>query len=106
MPIRPNLRHHYGRRWRTVTRPAILARAYYECERCAIPDRPMGLKSTLEGAHVNGDSSNDSPTNTAALCHRCHRRHDYAACIRQARETRRRRKDAARGLLALLAEAS
>lgn len=106
MPIRPNLRHHYGHRWRTLTRPAILARACYECERCAMPDRPMGLKSALEGAHLNGDSSNDSPANTAALCHTCHRRHDYAAWAAAAGETRRRRKDAARGLLALLAEAS
>lgn len=51
MPIRPELRHLYGREWREVTRPRILARAggrfdaegrYLggaKCEQCGKPDR-------------------------------------------------------------------
>jgi len=38
MPIRPNLRHFYGRVWRTVTRPRILARAGKKCEQCGVPN--------------------------------------------------------------------
>jgi len=39
MPIRPELREHYGRNWRKVIRPRILARAEYCCEQCGVPDR-------------------------------------------------------------------
>jgi hypothetical protein len=38
MPIAPELRHFYGREWRTVTRPRILARAANRCERCQKPN--------------------------------------------------------------------
>jgi hypothetical protein len=102
MPIAPHLRHHYGRAWRTVIRPAALIRACYECERCAMPDRPMGLKSTLEAAHLNANPSDMSDSNIAILCHRCHRRHDYADWAYRTRETRLDHKDAARPILALL----
>lgn len=37
MPIKPELRHFYGRVWRTVTRPRILARAGNKCEQCGVP---------------------------------------------------------------------
>lgn len=38
MPIRAELRHFYGRDWRTVTRPRILARAANCCEQCSVPN--------------------------------------------------------------------
>lgn len=38
MPIRAELRHHYGKIWRTVTRPRILARAGNKCEQCDVPN--------------------------------------------------------------------
>lgn len=38
MPIRPELRKFYGRDWRTVTRPRILARAGNRCEQCGVPN--------------------------------------------------------------------
>lgn len=38
MPIRPELRRFYGRIWRTVTRPRILARAGNCCEACQKPN--------------------------------------------------------------------
>jgi hypothetical protein len=38
MPIRAELRHHYGRVWRTVVRPRILARAGNRCEECGKPN--------------------------------------------------------------------
>lgn len=56
MPIRADLRHFYGREWRTVVRPRILARAggifshtglYLGgacCEQCRVPDRAVVLR--------------------------------------------------------------
>lgn len=38
MPVRKELRHFYGREWRTVTRPRILARAGNRCEDCKVPN--------------------------------------------------------------------
>jgi 5-methylcytosine-specific restriction endonuclease McrA len=39
MPIRPEMRHFYGKEWRTVIRPRILARDLHQCKRCGKPDR-------------------------------------------------------------------
>lgn len=38
MPIRPELRHFYGRAWREEIRPRILARARNRCEQCGKPN--------------------------------------------------------------------
>jgi hypothetical protein len=38
MPIRPELRHFYGREWREVTRPRILKRAGDKREQCKVPN--------------------------------------------------------------------
>ncbi len=38
MPIRPDLRQHYGQEWQEETRPAILERAGNCCERCKVPN--------------------------------------------------------------------
>jgi len=38
MPIRPELRKFYGKTWREVTRPRILARAGNRCEQCGVPN--------------------------------------------------------------------
>ena len=37
MPIRSDLRKHYGPEWLTVTRPAIMERAEHRCENCRKP---------------------------------------------------------------------
>ena len=99
----------YGYHWRTVDRPAALVRAGYECQRCAIPDRPAGLRSSLDGAHLDGDPRNGADDNVAILCRRCHRAHDlpsWTAAFRAWLETERDRriaeKDAARPILAFL----
>lgn len=36
MPIRPELRKFYGKHWREVIRPRILARAGNKCEQCGV----------------------------------------------------------------------
>jgi len=66
----------YGYHWRTVHRPAAIARAYWECVRCSLPDRPRGLRSALDVAHLDGDVNNMAEENLAALCRRCHAAHD------------------------------
>jgi hypothetical protein len=38
VPIRADLRHYYGRDWRIVVRPRILARAENRCEQCGVPN--------------------------------------------------------------------
>jgi hypothetical protein len=63
----------YSYAWR-VRRPADLAQFSYECARCAIPDRPMGLYSMLERAHLSDDDED-----IVLLCRTCHRRLDYPA---------------------------
>lgn len=45
MPIKPELRHFYGKEWRTVTRPRILARAGNKCENCAAPNHKQVLRA-------------------------------------------------------------
>jgi hypothetical protein len=41
VPIRPELRKFYGREWRTITRPYILARAGDRCENCRKPNHAI-----------------------------------------------------------------
>jgi len=41
MPIRPEFRQFYGREWREVTRPRILARAGNKCEQCGKPNHAL-----------------------------------------------------------------
>jgi hypothetical protein len=41
MPINRELRQHYGKEWRTVTRPRILARAGDRCEFCRKPNHAI-----------------------------------------------------------------
>jgi hypothetical protein len=45
MPIRPELRHHYGLTWKNSTRPRILARAGNRCEECAASNGAIVLRS-------------------------------------------------------------
>lgn len=49
MPIRADLKHFYGKEWRTVTRPRILARAADKCEDCGKPNRRVVEQSAQPG---------------------------------------------------------
>jgi hypothetical protein len=57
MPIRKELRQFYGREWRTVTRPRILARAGNRCEQCGKPNhcRVYVWKSSLPARQFHAD---------------------------------------------------
>lgn len=45
LPIKPELRHLYGREWRTITRPRILERAGNKCECCGAPNHTTVLRA-------------------------------------------------------------
>ncbi len=99
----------YDHHWRYTIRPALLRRACYECERCGIGDRAMGLHSYLQGAHLDGDPWHQDDENLACLCRRCHRAHDYEDWARKCAIKRRiewerkaDEKDAGRELLRLM----
>ena len=96
----------YGHHWRTVERPQTLARNYWECVRCGIGDRPMGLRSALDVAHLNGNNLDGDEANRATLCRTCHRATDYEswsakyrAWLADERERRLDRLDAERPIL-------
>ncbi len=90
----------YPPNWKSEIRPAILERAGHKCEWCGVPDRYYrvgddafkagddrlveaiedGVKYTfivLTVAHIHDKNPmNCDPRNLAALCQRCHLRHD------------------------------
>ncbi len=61
------------------------------CRMSEWPDGKM-VKTVLTCAHLDHDPANNDPANLAALCQRCHLRHDRQQHIQSARQTRRSRK--------------
>jgi hypothetical protein len=45
MPIRPDLRKHYGKQWREETRKRILLRAGNKCEQCGVPNHTYVIRA-------------------------------------------------------------
>ena len=82
----------YGHYWRTVIRPRIIERDGRGCTRCPSAGR-------LDVAHLDGDNTHNQDANLAAMCRRCHRRHDYATWREKSHLTRAARKDRSRPLL-------
>jgi hypothetical protein len=93
MPISPEFKTLYGHKWRTVTRPRVLARCAGRCERC------RRMPRRIEVAHLDQNPHNDDLENLAAVCSRCHHAIDYEVWAAKARDTRRARKDRGRPLL-------
>ncbi len=60
----------------------------------AIVDSKL-IKIVLTVAHIDHTTTNNSDDNLAALCQRCHQRHDIEQHVRNAAETRRRKRIAA-----------
>lgn len=108
MPIRPENRTLYppAAVWRAI-RARILKRAGQRCEFCGVANGAVGyrddagifhedktglvdgdIRIVLTIAHLDHDPSNNDADNLAALCQRCHNRHDAAhrARNRRARE--------------------
>lgn len=114
MPIKPENKHRYPKGWPQI-RQRILERAGHRCEWCGVPNYVWrnehdewttdemrvetwtcvdGLKAArivLTVAHVHDhDPANCDDDNLAALCQRCHNRHDAPMRRRNARVTRRK----------------
>lgn len=103
MPIRPENRDRYPPDWRLRSRFVRFVRARGLCEWCGAahgqPHPVTGARVVLTCAHVFDDRPEAcSLLNLAALCQRCHNRHDAAA----RRAGTRARRVQASGQLALL----
>ncbi len=79
MPIKPENRHRYPPRkeW-LIIRAAILKRANNHCEFCGVKNYSLRGKTKiiLTIAHLDQMPENNHPDNLAALCQRCHLKHD------------------------------
>jgi 5-methylcytosine-specific restriction endonuclease McrA len=84
MPIRPENRGRYPKDWALRSRFVRHYRARHRCEWCGAENgqtHPVtGSKVVLTTAHVHDDRPEAaSLLNLAALCQRCHNRHDAKA---------------------------
>ena len=103
MPIRPENKKRYPADWKLRSRFIRFYRARNRCEWCSAenyqPHPVTGSKVILTVAHVYDDRPEAaSLLNLAALCQRCHNRHDAPG--RQARRKERLLKES--GQLTLL----
>jgi hypothetical protein len=92
MPIRPEMRERYPKDWALRSRFIRFYRAKNRCEWCGAknyePHPVTGSKVILTTAHVHDHRPEAcSLLNLAALCQRCHNRHDAAM---RKKERRRR----------------
>jgi hypothetical protein len=83
VPIRPELRHFYGRQWRRKRSYALARRGSESCQQCGQQHR------MLNWAHLSGDPRIAGPMGW--LCPSCHARHDTRFRIAATRRTRARR---------------
>lgn len=101
---------NYPTNWLTEIRPAILRRAGSEhgtgtgarCEWCNVlnytrrekqdPEQNGTAYIVITIAHLDQDTNNNDPENLAALCQRCHLRHDRPHHLINASLTRDRKK--------------
>lgn len=95
----------YPANWKTEIRPRILERAGHRCEWCGAenyhPHPETGSKVILTVAHIDHDITNNTDGNLAALCQRCHLRHDAKQHAYNASITR----DHKRGQMQLIEDA-
>jgi hypothetical protein len=80
MPIRAEMKHRYPKEWPLISL-WIRVCAGWRCEWCPAaqgqPHPITGSKVILTVAHILCDAPEDvRPQNLAALCQRCHNRHD------------------------------
>lgn len=92
MPIRPEMRQRYPKDWKLRSRFVRFVRAKGKCEWCGAehgkPHPITGSTVVLTTAHVHDHRPEAaSLLNLAALCQRCHNRHD--APMRRAGRQRR-----------------
>lgn len=91
MPIRPENRARYPADWKLRSRFVRFYLARNRCEWCGVenyqPHPITGSRVVLTVAHVHDDRPEAaSLLNLAALCQRCHNRHDARDRLRRRRE--------------------
>lgn len=95
MPIKPENRHRYPPRkeWQQI-RERILKRASNQCEFCGVKNYTVrkNARIVLAVAHLDQQPENNHPKNLAALCQRCHLKHDQPFRLLHARLTVFKRK--------------
>lgn len=84
MPIRPEMKTRYPKDWALRSRFVRFMRARGRCEWCGAehgkPHPVTGSTVVLTAAHVHDNRPEAaSLMNLAALCQRCHNRHDAPA---------------------------
>jgi len=91
MPIRPENRARYPADWKARSRFVRFYRARNRCEWCGAenykPHPVTGSRVILTCAHIHDDRPEAaSLLNLAALCQRCHNRHDAEGRARRRKE--------------------
>lgn len=73
-------RREYHKKWSLISWLVKAKRAKWRCERCNAqhgePHPITGSKVILSTAHLDQNTSNNCFSNLAALCRRCHFKHD------------------------------
>lgn len=96
MPIRKENQNRYPKDWKLRSRFIRFYRAKGKCEWCGAingePNPATGSKIVLTVAHIYDHRPEAASfLNLAALCQRCHLRHDAKYHARNAKQTRRKR---------------
>ena len=80
MPIHPSLKNLYPPDWGKISRRIRFGRARGRCEWCGAahgrPHPETGSRVILATAHLDHNPANNSESNLAALCPKCHNTYD------------------------------
>lgn len=80
MPIHPSMKDLYPPDWEKISRRIRFERAAGRCEWCGAenyrPHPETGSRVVLTVAHLDHNPANNSESNLAALCQKCHNRYD------------------------------
>lgn len=82
--------------WKAISQRIRFERAKGRCEWCGAenyqPHPITGGKVVLTVAHINHDTTDNRDDNLAALCNRCHLRHDAKYHAQNAAKTRKQKR--------------
>ena len=80
MPIHPSMKALYPPDWAEISQKIRFVRARGRCEWCNAahgqPHPQTGSKVFLTTAHLDHNPANNSESNLAALCQKCHNTYD------------------------------
>jgi 5-methylcytosine-specific restriction endonuclease McrA len=98
MPIKPENKARYPRNWKALSKRIREERAGNRCEWCKAangkPHPVTGSTVVLTVAHLDHTPENNTESNLAALCQKCHLGHDAKEHAKNAAQTRRNNKAA------------